>query len=70
MSGVKAIPCGCSTLMTASANVLSHTYSAQEVPRPYNKLSKFNLAFSMTDIWPVYKILLSAASHVVSKKNT
>jgi IS1 family transposase len=33
-------------------------------------LSKFNIAFYMTDAWPVYKVLLSATSHVVRKKYT
>ncbi len=33
-------------------------------------LSQFNIAFYMTDAWPVYKIRLSATSHVVSKKYT
>jgi insertion element IS1 protein InsB len=33
-------------------------------------LSKFNIAFYMTDAWPVYRTLLDSASHVVSKKYT
>jgi IS1 family transposase len=33
-------------------------------------LSKFDIAFYMTNAWPVYKALLSVTSHVVSKKYT
>ncbi|WP_409256774.1 IS1 family transposase, partial [Klebsiella variicola] len=33
-------------------------------------LSKFNIAFYMTDAWQVYRMLLDSASHVVSKKYT
>jgi insertion element IS1 protein InsB len=33
-------------------------------------LSRFNIAFYMTDAWPVYRSLLPSASHVISKKYT
>lgn len=32
--------------------------------------SRLNIAFYMTDVWSLYKVLLSATSHVVSKKYT
>ncbi|KKF34849.1 transposase [Erwinia tracheiphila] len=52
---------------------LAHVFGPRNAPtlrRLLALLSKFNLAFYMTDAWPVYKVLLSATSHVVSKKYT
>lgn len=52
---------------------LAHVFgprNASTLQRLLALLSKFNIAFYMTDAWPVYKVLLSATSHVVSKKYT
>nr|ULG19865.1 transposase [Yersinia frederiksenii]ULG19901.1 transposase [Yersinia frederiksenii] len=52
---------------------LAHVFgprNAATLQRFLTLLSKFNIAFYMTDARPVYKVLLSATSHVVSKKYT
>ncbi|UIA83488.1 IS1 family transposase [Erwinia tracheiphila] len=52
---------------------LAHVFGPRNAPtlrRLLALLSKFNLAFYMADAWPVYKVLLSATGHVVSKKYT
>jgi IS1 family transposase len=52
---------------------LTHAFglkNASTLRRLLALLSQFNIAFYMTDAWPVYKVLLSATSHVVSKKYT
>ncbi|HHB8001423.1 MULTISPECIES: IS1 family transposase [Klebsiella] len=53
--------------------VLAHVFgprNAVTLKRLLALLSKFNIAFYMTDAWPVYRTLLDSASHVVSKKYT
>ncbi|HGF1350855.1 TPA: IS1 family transposase, partial [Klebsiella pneumoniae] len=53
--------------------VLAHVFgprNAVTLQRLLALLSKFNIAFYMTDAWPVYRTLLDSASHVVSKKYT
>lgn len=53
--------------------VLAHVFgpiTALTLQRLLALLSKFNIAFYMTNSWPVYQTLLSAISHVVSKKYT
>lgn len=52
---------------------LAHVFgprNASTLQRLLALLSKFNIAFYMTDAWLVYKALLSTTSHVVSKKYT
>lgn len=52
---------------------LAHVFgprNASTLRRLLALLSQFNIAFYMTDAWPVYKVLISATSHVVSKKYT
>lgn len=52
---------------------LAHVFgprNASTLQRLLALLSKFTIAFYMTDVWPVYKVLLSATSRVVSKKYT
>ncbi|EOF5098413.1 IS1 family transposase [Salmonella enterica] len=53
--------------------VLAHVFgprNALTLQRLLALLNRSNIAFYMTDAWPVYKVLLSATSHVVSKKYT
>ncbi len=53
--------------------VLAHVFgprTAQTLQRLLALLSQFNIAFYMTDVWPVYQMLLASTSHVVSKKYT
>jgi len=53
--------------------VLAHVFgprNALTLKRLLVLLNQFNIAFYMTDAWPVYKVLLASDSHVVSKKYT
>ena len=53
--------------------VLAHVFgprNALTLRRLLASLSQFNIAFYMTDAWPVYRTLLASASHVISKKYT
>lgn len=53
--------------------VLAHVFgprNALTLQRRLVLLNQFNIAFCMTDAWPVYRTLLASASHVVSKKYT
>ncbi|EMG9895046.1 MULTISPECIES: IS1 family transposase [Enterobacteriaceae] len=53
--------------------VLAHVFgprNALTLRRLLALLSQFNIAFYMTDAWPVYRTLLASTSHVVSKKYT
>lgn len=53
--------------------VLAHVFgprNAQILRRLLALLSQFNIAFYMTDAWPVYRTLLASTSHVISKKYT
>nr|WP_219256334.1 IS1 family transposase [Plesiomonas shigelloides]MBW3791794.1 IS1 family transposase [Plesiomonas shigelloides] len=53
--------------------VLAHVFgprNAFTLQRLLALLSKFNIAFYMTDAWPVYRTKLSSVNHVVSKKYT
>ncbi|EEW3158926.1 IS1 family transposase [Escherichia coli] len=53
--------------------VLAHVFgprTARTLLRLLALLSQFNIAFYMTDAWPVYQMLLASTSHVVSKKYT
>jgi len=53
--------------------VLAHVFgprTARTLLRLLALLSKFKIAFYMTDAWPVYKTLLGATRHVISKKYT
>lgn len=53
--------------------VLAHAFgprNAQTLKQLLALLSRFKVAFYMTDAWPVYQTLLDSTSHVVSKKYT
>ena len=53
--------------------VLAHVFgprNALTLRRLLVLLSQFNVAFYMTDAWPVYRTLLASTSHVTSKKYT
>ncbi|AVZ83925.1 IS1-like element ISEic1 family transposase [Edwardsiella ictaluri] len=53
--------------------VLAHVFgprNALTLQRLLALVRKFNIAFYMTDAWPVYRTLLDPAHHVVSKKYT
>ncbi len=53
--------------------VLAHVFdprNALTLQRLLALLGRFNIAFYMTDAWPVYQTLLAATSHVISKKYT
>ncbi|HAK1938954.1 TPA: IS1 family transposase [Salmonella enterica] len=53
--------------------VFAHVFgprNALTLQRLLALLSKLNIAFYMTDAWPVYQTLPDSASHVVSKKYT
>ncbi len=53
--------------------VLAHVFGPRNtltLQRILALLSKFNIAFYMTDAWPVYRTKLSSVNHVVSKKYT
>lgn len=70
---VKAISAGCFMLTTAFENASSPMflgYETRTLQRLLVLLSQFNIAFYMTDAWPVYRTLLASTSHVISKKYT
>lgn len=53
--------------------VLAHVFgprNALTLQRLLALLSQFNIAFCMTEAWPVYRTLLASTSHVISKKYT
>ena len=53
--------------------VLAHVFglrNALTLQRLLALLSQFNIAFYMTDAWPVYRTLLASTNHVISKKYT
>ena len=53
--------------------VLAHVFGPRNsltLRRLLALLSQFNIAFYMTDAWPVYRTLLASTSHVISKKYT
>lgn len=53
--------------------VLAHVFeppNALTLQRVLVLLSQFNIAFYMTDAWPVYRTLLASTSHAISKKYT
>lgn len=50
--------------------VLAHVFgprNALTLQRLLALLSQFNIAFCMTEAWPVYRTLLASTSHVISK---